>query len=104
MAKTTQYSAENLMAEAGADPEKWNLLPSLEIMERTTNEIRNLGSTVVPVENGDDALAVLKTIIPAGSKAINGSLTTSSRSESLNWLPVAGQDETDARGNKCGER
>jgi L-lactate utilization protein LutB len=94
MAKTTQSSAMNLMAEAGADPQKWNLLPSLEIVERTTNEIRNRGSTVVPAENGDDALAILKTIIPAGPKVINGSFTASSKLESMNWLPVNCQDET----------
>ena len=76
MAKITKYSAVNLMKEAGADPGKWNTLPAPGTVEETIAEIRKRGITVIPAKNGDDALSVLKKIIPAESEVMNGSSTT----------------------------
>jgi L-lactate utilization protein LutB len=76
MAKITQYSAVNLMAEAGADPEKWNKLPAPETVEKTVREIEKRGIKVIVAGNGAEALSVLKQIIPPGSEVMNGSSTT----------------------------
>ncbi len=76
MAKTTQYSAVNLVAEAGVDPEKWSTVPSPEIVEQTVKAVRERGIQVITVENGDEALATLKQLIPRSSEVMNGSSTT----------------------------
>jgi L-lactate utilization protein LutB len=76
MAKVTQYSAVNLMAEAGVDPKKWHTLPSGELVEKTVQEVGKRGITVIVAGNGTEALSVLKKLIPAGSEVMNGSSTT----------------------------
>ncbi|MGA2121391.1 MAG: lactate utilization protein [Methanoregula sp.] len=76
MAKTTQYSAVNLIAEAGVDPKKWNILPAPEVVERTIQEIEKRGIKVIVAENGAEALSVIKKIIPPGAEVMNGSSTT----------------------------
>jgi L-lactate utilization protein LutB len=76
MAKITQYSAINLIHEAGADPKKWNGIPSSEIVEKTAREIEKRGIHVIISPDGEDALEQLKKIIPAGAEVMNGSSTT----------------------------
>ena len=76
MAKITQYSAINLINEAGADPKKWNSIPSSEIVEKTAREIEKRGIHVIISPDGEDALEQLKKIIPAGAEVMNGSSTT----------------------------
>ena len=76
MAKITQYSAVNLMDEAGADPGKWNTIPAPEIVEKTVWEIENRGIKVIVARDGAEALSVVKKIIPPGSEVMNGSSTT----------------------------
>jgi L-lactate utilization protein LutB len=76
MAKITQYSALNLMAEAGVDPKKWNLLPAPEVVEKTVQEIKKRGINVIVASDGVEALSVLKKIIPVGAEVMNGSSTT----------------------------
>jgi L-lactate utilization protein LutB len=76
MAKITQYSAKNLIPEAGADPEKWNRIPSPDIVEKTVREIEKRGIKVILSPNGEEALSVLKKIIPPGAEVMNGSSTT----------------------------
>jgi len=76
MAKITQYSAVNLMAEAGADPARWNTLPAPDVLERTVQEIGKRGIRVIVAENATEALAVIKKLIPPGSEVMNGSSTT----------------------------
>jgi hypothetical protein len=51
MAKLTQYSAVNLIQEAGVDPRIWSKVPA-------------------------DDVVVLKKVIPAGAEVMNGSSTT----------------------------
>ena len=76
MAKITQYSAINLIHEAGADPKKWNATPSSDIVEKTAREIEKRGIHVIISPDGEDALEQLKKIIPAGAEVMNGSSTT----------------------------
>jgi L-lactate utilization protein LutB len=76
MAKITQYSAKNLIFEAGADPEKWNRIPSPDIVEKTVREIEKRGIKVILSPTAEEALSVLKKIIPPGAEVMNGSSTT----------------------------
>jgi L-lactate utilization protein LutB len=76
MAKVTRYSAKNLMTEAGVDPLKWNTIPSPDTVDRTVHEIEARGIKVIRSAGGEDALAVLKEIIPPGAEVMNGSSTT----------------------------
>jgi L-lactate utilization protein LutB len=76
MTKVTQYSATNLIPHAGVDPEKWNVLPLPGVVDRTVKAIENRGIHVIPVENGDEALAALRALIPPGAEVMNGSSTT----------------------------
>ena len=76
MTKVTQYSAANLIPHAGVNPEKWNVLPLPGVVDRTMKAIENRGIHVIPAENGDDALAALRALIPPGAEVMNGSSTT----------------------------
>ena len=76
MAKNTQFSAQNLISEAGVDPRKWNTLPAPDVVEKTIHAIEKRGIKVILVANGKEAMALLKTIIPAGSEVMNGSSTS----------------------------
>jgi hypothetical protein len=76
VAKITQYSAINLIKVAGVDPSVWNTLPSEAVIEKTIKSIENRGIKVVIAENADDALAILKKVIPSGAEVMNGSSTT----------------------------
>jgi len=76
MAKITQYSAVNLMAEAGVDPKKWNILPAPEVVEKTVREIEKRGIKVIVAGDGAEALLLVKKIVPPGAEVMNGSSTT----------------------------
>jgi L-lactate utilization protein LutB len=76
MTKITQYSSVNLIPQAGVDPKKWNAIPSPDVVERAVKAIENRGIQVILAETGDEALAVLKKIIPPGAEVMNGSSTT----------------------------
>ena len=76
MSRVTEFSAVNLIASAGIDPEKWNKIPSYEIVAETVKAVRERGIRVVQAVNGDQALDILKKIIPAGADVMNGSSTT----------------------------
>jgi L-lactate utilization protein LutB len=76
MTKITQYSAVHLIPEAGVDPEKWNTLPSAEIVKKTAEAVEARGIRVLLADNGDEALSLLRGLIPSGSEVMNGSSTT----------------------------
>jgi L-lactate utilization protein LutB len=76
MPKITPYSSVHLIEEAGVDPGVWNKIPSQAVIERTKKEIENRGIRVIVAENGDNALSILREIIPEGSEVMNGSSTT----------------------------
>ena len=74
--KRYQYSAIHLIAEAGVDPGKWNRIPSADIVERSVKAIEAREIHVTIAKDGDEALAILKKIIPKGSEVMSGSSTT----------------------------
>ncbi len=76
MTKITQYSSVNLIPQAGVDPKKWNALPLPGVVDRTKKAIENRGIQVILAKTGDEALAVLRTLIPPGAEVMNGSSTT----------------------------
>ena len=76
MTRITQYSAKNLIPEAGVDPEKWNRIPSPDLVEKTVREIEKRGIKVITAADSEEALSQLKKIIPAGAEVMNGSSTT----------------------------
>jgi hypothetical protein len=76
MTKITQYSAKNLIPEAGADPDKWNRIPTPDIIEKTVQEIEKRGIKVITAADSEEALAELKKLIPPGAEVMNGSSTT----------------------------
>lgn len=76
MVKITQYSAINLMSEAGVDPRRWNSIPSPDVVDNTVREIEARGINVLISRNGEEALDVLKKIIPPDAEVMNGSSTT----------------------------
>ena len=76
MTKPTPFSAANLIREAGADARKWNSLPSPDIVRTTIRAVEERGMTVIPVTDGDEALALLKKLIPPGAELMTGSSTT----------------------------
>ncbi len=76
-ANITKYSAVNLLPELKVNPEKWNRMPSEDIIASATRAIKEKGNiSVIRVENGSAALAKIEEIIPPGSEVMNGSSTT----------------------------
>jgi L-lactate utilization protein LutB len=76
MTKPTPFSAANLIREAEVDARKWNSLPSPDIVRTTTRAVEERGMTVIPVTDGDEALTLLKKLIPPGAELMTGSSTT----------------------------
>ncbi|MGB7788403.1 lactate utilization protein [Methanoregula sp.] len=76
MKTSTPFSAVNLIREADVDARTWNTLPSSDIVHLTIRAVEERGITVVMAANGDDALAVLKNLIPPGAEVMTGSSTT----------------------------
>jgi L-lactate utilization protein LutB len=76
MARDTPYSAVHFIPEAKVNPKKWNTIPSGETVDRTARAIEKRAIHVVIADNGEEALRVLKTIIPGGSTVMSGSSTT----------------------------
>jgi L-lactate utilization protein LutB len=76
MTKITPSSAVNLIPHVGVDAKKWNTLPAPDVVRRTIAEIERRGITVISAANGDEALAVLRRIIPPGAEVMNGSSIT----------------------------
>ena len=76
MTKITQYSAVNLYPEVVVDADKWNSFPTPDVVERTIAAIQARGIKVIPVADGDAALAEIKKIIPRNAEVMSGSSTT----------------------------
>ena len=76
MTRITQYSAVHLIPQAGVDQKKWNAIPLPDVVDRTVQAIEKRGITVIRAGNGEDALAVLRKLIPPGAEVMNGSSTT----------------------------
>jgi L-lactate utilization protein LutB len=76
MQKMSQYSAANLVKEAGVDPGKWNFLPSPEVVTGTIRAMEERGIRVVPAADAGAAMAAVKRLIPPGAEIMTGSSTT----------------------------
>lgn len=76
MTRITPFSAVNLYPEVLVDADTWNRIPLPDIVEETIKAIEKCGMKVIPVANGDEALAVIKSIIPRDAEVMAGSSTT----------------------------
>jgi L-lactate utilization protein LutB len=76
MGITTKYSAVNLLPELIIDPARWNRIPLEEDISSVTKAIETRGIKVLRVQDGPQALAKIKEIIPPGAEVMNGSSTT----------------------------
>ena len=76
MAKDTEYSAANLMADAGVDRERWNRIPDDATIERTVAAIEARNIRVILADTAEDALRTVVDLIPEGAEIMNGYSTT----------------------------
>ena len=76
MGRMTQFSATNIIPEAGVDPGKWNRIPSPDAVGRAIKALQGHGFTVIQVEDADRALAAVQKLIPPGAELMTGSSTT----------------------------
>jgi L-lactate utilization protein LutB len=76
MTRITQFSAVNLYQEVIVDADSWNRFPTPDIIEGTIIAVEKRGIQVLPVADGDEALAVLERIIPLNAEIMTGSSTT----------------------------
>jgi len=76
MARDTHYSAIHFIAETGVDSKKWNRLPSADTVELTAKAIGKRAIKVIIAKDGEEALLLLKEIIPRGAEVMSGSSTT----------------------------
>ena len=76
MSKITEYSATNVVPEAHVDAEKWNRIPSDKEVANTILALQQRGIKVIHVKNGQNALDILKTIIPQNAEVMDGASVT----------------------------
>jgi hypothetical protein len=76
MSKITAYGAASLISATGVDPARWNKAPRRPEISSTAKSLEARGIRVVQVDEGIQALQVLKEIIPRGATVMNGSSTT----------------------------
>ena len=74
--KRTLYSAANLLPELQVDAARWSRIPAEEDIASSVKAIEARGIKVLRVQDGRQALARIKELIPAGSEVMNGSSTT----------------------------
>ncbi len=72
----TRYSAVNLIAEAGVDPEQWNRMPDEATIQRTIKVVESRNIRVILAETGREGLDAVLSLIPEGAEVMNGSSTT----------------------------
>lgn len=71
-----KYSAINLLPDLNLDTEKWNRIPEEQAIVSTVKAIEGRGIEVIRSQDGSQALARIKELIPPGSEVMNGSSTT----------------------------
>jgi len=64
MTRITQYSEVNLYPEVVVDSDTWNSFPTPDIVEMTIRTVGKRGVKVIPVADSNEALSVVKKIIP----------------------------------------
>ena len=76
METITKYSAVNLLPELKIDTAKFGRIPSEQEILSSIGAIEARGINVIRVDNGTQALATIKKIIPPHAEVMNGSSTT----------------------------
>ena len=76
MAGLTQYSSANLLPEVQVDTERWNCIPSEDVVTETAAAVGKRGIRVIRAPDGREALETLTRLIPRGAEVMNGSSTT----------------------------
>lgn len=76
MGSVTQYSAIHLISDVKVDQERWNQIPSEDIIQLAVRNIEKRGISVIRVKNAEQALSTIKDIIPFRAEVMNGSSTT----------------------------
>jgi len=76
IAKDTEYSAVNLMADAGVDRERWSRIPDDATIERTVAAIEARNIRVILADTAEDALRTVVDLIPEGAEIMYASSTT----------------------------
>jgi len=76
MVKRTEYSAVNLMKDAGVDAGRWSRLPDDETIRRTVKAIESQNVRVILVDTADEALRAVVDLIPEGAEVMHGTSTT----------------------------
>jgi L-lactate utilization protein LutB len=76
MAKEAEYTAADLMKDAGVDAERWNRMPDDETIARTVEAIENRNIRVILVNTAQEALQAIIDLIPEGAEVMNGHSTT----------------------------
>jgi L-lactate utilization protein LutB len=75
MSRASQFSAVNLYKDVVVDAESWNGIPTPDVIDITCKAIEKRGTKVIPVADGNEALAVIEKLIPPGSEVMSGSST-----------------------------
>lgn len=76
MARETEYSASNLLKDAGVDRERWNRMPDEATLQRTIEAIRARNIDVILAGTAEEALQAVVDLIPEGAEVMNGYSTT----------------------------
>lgn len=76
MANVTEYSAVNLMADAGVDARRWSRMPDDATIRKTVAAIEARNMRVILAETAGDALQAVMDLIPEGAEVMNGTSTT----------------------------
>ncbi len=76
MAKVTEYSAVNLLKDAGVDRERWSRMPDDATIERTVAAIEARNIRVILADTAGDALRAVVDLLPEGAEVMNGYSTT----------------------------
>jgi len=76
MEMRTKYSAVNLLPDLKIDIAKYGRIPSEQEILASIRAIQARGINVIRVDNGTQALATIKKIIPSFAEVMNGSSTT----------------------------
>lgn len=91
MAAITQFSAVNLIGEAGVDPEKWNRMPGETVIRTTAMNIGQRGMKALQADDDKTALELVKNIIPPGAEVMAGSSTTLNE---IGFTDLLGREES----------
>lgn len=76
MAKDADYTAADLMRDAGVDAERWNRIPDDATITRTVEAIESRNIRVILVNTAQEALQAIVDLIPEGAEVMNGHSTT----------------------------